>query len=98
MKPISFFPPLSTFWAASWVGIYDSVKVLVTQSCLFVTPWTVAHQAPLSMEFSRQEYWSGLPFPSPGIYELGTNIIFILWRGEIEVWKPYINCPKSQSY
>ena len=33
---------------------------------LFVTPWTVAHQAPLSMEFSRQEYWSGWPVPSPG--------------------------------
>ena len=33
---------------------------------LFVTPWTVAHQAPLSMGFSRHEYWSGLPFPSPG--------------------------------
>ena len=33
---------------------------------LFVTPWTVAHQAPLSMGLSRQEYWSGLPFPSPG--------------------------------
>ena len=33
---------------------------------LFVTPWTVACQAPLSMGFSRQEYWSGLPFPSPG--------------------------------
>ena len=32
---------------------------------LFATPWTVDHQAPLSMEFSRQEYWSGLPFPSP---------------------------------
>ena len=32
---------------------------------LFGTPWTVAHQAPLSMRFSRQEYWSGLPFPSP---------------------------------
>ena len=32
---------------------------------LFVTPWTVAYQAPPSMEFSRQEYWSGLPFPSP---------------------------------
>ena len=29
-------------------------------------PWTVAHQAPLSMGFSRQEYWNGLPFPSPG--------------------------------
>ena len=36
-------------------------------SCVrfFVTPWMVAHQAPLSMEFSRQEYWSGLPFPPP---------------------------------
>ena len=33
---------------------------------LFATPWTVVHQAPPSMEFSRQEYWSGLPFPSPG--------------------------------
>ena len=33
---------------------------------LFVTPWTVASQAPQSMEFSRQEYWSGFPFPSPG--------------------------------
>ena len=33
---------------------------------LFVTPWTVAYQAPQSVEFSMQEYWSGLPFPSPG--------------------------------
>ena len=33
---------------------------------LFATPWTVAYQAPPSMEFSRQEYWSGLPFPSSG--------------------------------
>ena len=32
----------------------------------FATPWTAAHQAPLSMGFSRQEYWSGLPCPSPG--------------------------------
>ena len=31
-----------------------------------MTPWAVAHQTPLSMEFSRQEYWSGLPFPFPG--------------------------------
>ena len=31
-----------------------------------VTPWTIGHQAPLSVEFSRQEYWGGLPFPSPG--------------------------------
>ena len=33
---------------------------------LFVTPWTTALQAPLSVGFSRQEYWSGLPFPTPG--------------------------------
>ena len=33
---------------------------------LFVTPWTVAHQAPVSMGVSRQEHWSGLPFPPPG--------------------------------
>ena len=45
------------------------VKVKVKSlSCirLFATPWTVAYQAPPSMGFSRQEYWSGLPFPSPG--------------------------------
>ena len=43
------------------------VCVLVAQLHLTLYhPWTVAHQAPLSMGFSRQEYWSGLPFPSPG--------------------------------
>ena len=43
------------------------VKVkLLSRVWLFVTPWTVAHQAPPSMGFSRQEYWTGLPFPSPG--------------------------------
>ena len=44
------------------------VCVCVCLSCvqLFATSYTVARQAPLSMEFSRQEYWSGLPFPSPG--------------------------------
>ena len=41
---------------------------LVAQSCLtFETSWTVAFQAPLSMEFFKQEHWSGLPFPSPRI-------------------------------
>ena len=39
---------------------------LLSRVRLFATLWTVAHQAPLSMGFSRQEYWSGLPFPSPG--------------------------------
>ena len=39
---------------------------LLSRVQLFVTPWTVASQVLLSMGFSRQEYWSGLPFPSPG--------------------------------
>ena len=44
-----------------------TLKVLVTQCVrLFVTLWTVASQAPLSMKFSMHEYWSRLPFPSPG--------------------------------
>ena len=44
------------------------VCILSHFSCvrLFATPWTVTHQAPLSMGFSRQEYWSGLPCPPPG--------------------------------
>ena len=40
--------------------------MLLSRVRLFVTPWTVACQAPLSMGFSRQEYWSGLPCPPPG--------------------------------
>ena len=38
----------------------------LSRARLFVTPWTVVYKVPLSMEFSRQEYWSGLPYPSPG--------------------------------
>ena len=45
--------------------LHSKVKLL-SRVRLFVTPWTVAHQAPPSMEFSRQEYLSGLPFPFPG--------------------------------
>ena len=51
--------------------MYISKIILVKVKSLsrvrfFVTPWTITYQAPPSMEFSRQEYWSGLPFPSPG--------------------------------
>ena len=47
---------------------YKEVVVgqLLSRVRLFATPWTVAHPASPSMGFSRQEYWSGLPFPSPG--------------------------------
>ena len=46
--------------------LFLSCAQLLSHARLFLAPWTVAHQAPLPMEFSRQEYWSGLPFPSPG--------------------------------
>ena len=50
-----------------YIFLCDKLKVLVTLSCpSLATPWTVACQAPLSMEFSRQEYQSGLPYPPPG--------------------------------
>ena len=50
---------------------------------LFATPWTAAHQAPPSMEFSRQEYWSGVPLPSPTSY-LDLHIYYfkrnLIWK------------------
>ena len=42
------------------------VCVLLSHVQLFATPWTIAHQTILSLRFSRQEYWNGWPFPSPG--------------------------------
>ena len=45
--------------------IYTRVCCVLIHVQLFVIPWTVAHQVPLSMGFSRQEYWSVLPFPTP---------------------------------
>ena len=61
-----FFPsPSPLLLLVHFVAMKVKVKSL-SRVRLFVTLWTVAHQAPLSMEFSRQEYWSGLPFPSPG--------------------------------
>ena len=48
---------------------------LLSRVQLVATPWDVAHQAPLSMGFSRQEYWSGLPFPFTGIFlTQGSNL------------------------
>ena len=54
----------ATAWRATSVE-FSSVQSL-SRVRLFATPWTVARQAPPSMGFSRQKYWSGLPFPSPG--------------------------------
>ena len=58
----------SRTWLSEWTEL-NTMKVKVkslSRVQLFATPWTVAYQAPLSTGFSRQEYRSGLPFPSPG--------------------------------
>ena len=73
---------------------------------LFATPWTVAHQAPPSMGFSGQEYWSGLPFPSPGEGNEGANKLtgakYILARGDSQgnnlktEWNPSCTSDEQQ--
>ena len=56
---------------------------------LFATLWTLAHQASLSMDLSRQEYWSGLPFPSPGdLLDLGIKRMFPALQAESSLSKP----------
>ena len=71
--PVSSIPRVLQARTLEWAAIsfFDArkwkVKVkLLSHVWLFQTPWTTAYQAPPSMGFSRQEYWSGLPLPSPG--------------------------------
>ena len=53
---------LQVLWGQSYVLVFVVFLCVLSHVRLFETPWTVAHQAPLSMGFVRQEYWSGLPF------------------------------------
>ena len=58
---------VSGSWAAGGgAGCLQSCVYVLSRVQLFGTPWTIARQAPLSMGFPRQEYWTGLPFPPPG--------------------------------
>ena len=51
---------------------------MLSHVLLFATLWTATHQAPLPMGFPRQEYWSGLPFPSPGVFPTqGLNLCLL---------------------
>ena len=60
-----------------WVGCHFLLQCMKVKSLscvqLFATPWTAAHQAPPSMGFARQEYWSGVPLPSPGNFMRGVQ-------------------------
>ena len=68
----------------SWLNGPDAVRVCAAQLCL--SPWTVAHQVLLSIELSRQEYWSGLPFLLQGIFPIqGLNLslwCLLRWQGD----------------
>ena len=90
--PGSAVPGILQARTLEWVAISFSivskwkVKVKLLSVWLLATPWTVAYQAPPSMGFSRQEYWSGLPLPSPinTVYpvlfeDIGSNLIAFLF-------------------
>ena len=97
--PIDGSPPDSTIpgilqaRTMEWVAISFSsawkrkVKVKsLNRVRLLVTPWTAAYQAPLSMGFSRQEYWSGVPLPFPEkLYTVSKNNSWLWFRS----WAPY---------
>ena len=71
--------PVVMYGYESWTVKKAKVKVnSLSRVRLFATPWTVAYQAPPSMGFSRQEYWSELPFPSPGGRKLSTEELMLL--------------------
>ena len=92
--PGSHVPGILQARTLEWVAIPFSnawkwkVKVKsLSRVWLLATPWTAAYQAPPSIGFSRQEYWSGLPLPSP-LYVLKTyNLVFVLWTVKIEQGK-----------
>ena len=81
-------------WGHLWTSLCSGFSPMLTPlhacmlSCfirvrLFVIPWTVARQAPLSMGFPRQEYWSGLHFLLPGIFQtLGSNPCLLRWQAD----------------
>ena len=71
------------------------VYCVLSRVWLFVTPWTVAHQASLSMGFPKQDYWSGLPFPSPDLPNQGSNPCLLHCRKSLyhwATWEAASNC------
>ena len=74
---ISYGSDILVYWRGRKYSISQCMCML-SHVRLFATPWTVACQALLSMEFSRHEYWNGLPFPTPGILlTQGSNLLLL---------------------
>ena len=97
--PGSAIPGILQARTLAWVAISFSnawkwkVKVK-SLSCvwLFATPWTAAHQAPLSMGFSRQEYWSGVPLPSPAYSH------YIAWKTPASLGRIFVKYVLASNY
>ena len=71
----------------TWLLEREGIASMFSCARLFTTPWTVASQAPLSVGFSKQEYWSGLPFPSPGdLQTQGSNPCLLRCRWVLYQW------------
>ena len=66
LPPCPNLPLIRLSWLRMFSFVLSLCAKLRSRVQLSVTLWTIAHQAPLSMQFSKQEYWSGLPFPPPG--------------------------------
>ena len=64
--PYFRYNEMCKYYMFHWMNSDKCIVSAHAHSCLTMTPWAVAHQTPLSMEFSRQEYWSRLPLPSLG--------------------------------
>ena len=96
MKPIpiflQFFRELRVYGHASLLDWLYPACMLSHFSCirLFVTLWTLALQAPLSVEFSMQEYWSRLSCPPPGELPVFYSCSFILYS--LQIWDPALYC------
>ena len=93
-------------WQKSLIQQHPPSACMHAESCLTLCdPWTVAHQAPLSMVFSRQEYWNGLPFPPPeGLLDPGIEPPFLTspvlqadslllshWGSTFTILSPWVN-------
>ena len=69
------------FALAGWIQLTLTPEGWYVPRCCCPTPWSIARQAPLSIGFPRQEYWSGLPFPSPGdLPDPGLNLDLLSWQ------------------
>ena len=80
------FSHFKIFWFESFSKMKVKVKLL-GRVRLFATPWTAAYLAPLSMGFSRQEYWSGVPFPSPAdLPDPGIKPMSPAWQAILYHW------------